>query len=82
MNRILGISALALIAALTLPCAAKGDFWARVDRPWTSAEVSKAIAFCRLQPRVDPNIRLFVDQLMGRHIDHCMYRLGWIGVAR
>lgn len=82
MNWILRISALALSAAVLLPRGAAADFWARTDRAWTSFELNEAIAFCRIQPRVDPNVSLFVDMTMGRQIDKCMYALGWIGVAR
>jgi len=54
----------------------------RDQRPWTSREVNQAVAFCRIQARVDPNIGLFIDMLMGRQIEKCMYALGWIAVAR
>ena len=81
MRRLL-ILLLALSAGLVLPWPAAADHWARLDRPWTNAEVDQAMAFCRLQPRVDPSVRLFVDMVMGRSIDRCMYRLGWVGVAR
>jgi hypothetical protein len=82
MNRILRVAAVTLIAAVILPRVAAADYWARLDRPWTSAEVSKAVAFCRLQPALGPDVRLFVDQLMGQQIQNCMYALGWIAVAR
>jgi len=82
MSRTLQCSLIVLIAGMMLPRPAAADHWARLDRPWTNAEVSKAIAFCRMQPRTDPNIGLFVDMVMGRQIDSCMYGLGWIGVAR
>jgi hypothetical protein len=82
MKWMLRIAALALIAAITVPRDAAADYWARLDRPWTSAEVSRAINFCRQQPGLRPDIRLFVDQLMGQQIQNCMYALGWIGVAR
>jgi hypothetical protein len=82
MNRILRIAVLVLITAVILPRGAAADFWARTDRPWTSFELNQAIAFCRIQARVDPNIGFFVDMVMGRQIDKCMHALGWIGVAR
>jgi hypothetical protein len=81
MDRILRVSALVLITAVAFPGAAAADYWARLDRPWTNAERSKAIAFCRLQLRVDPTISSFVDRLMGKQIQNCMYALGWVGIA-
>ena len=82
MDRTLRIAAIALIAAVIFPRDAAADYWARLDRPWTSVEVSKAIAFCRLHPRLDADIGMFDDLLMGKQIQKCMYALGWIGVAR
>jgi hypothetical protein len=80
MKRIL--SAFALLTVVTLPSTASADFWARVDRPWFSWEVDRAIAFCRIQPRVNNDAKLLVDVVMGQQIDKCMHALGWIGVAR
>jgi hypothetical protein len=76
------LSGLALFAFVASTTAASADFWARVDRPWSDSEVNRAIAFCRIQPRVNSDVRLFVDLVMGRQIDKCMRALGWIGVAR
>jgi hypothetical protein len=76
------LSGLALLAIVASPTAASADFWARVDRPWFPWEIDRAIAFCRIQPRVNNDSRLFVDLVMGRQIDKCMQALGWIGVAR
>ncbi len=76
------LSGLLLLAVVTLPGNASADFWARVDRPWFPWEVDHAVAFCRIQPRLSSNIRLFVDVVMGQQIDKCMHALGWIGVAR
>jgi hypothetical protein len=76
------LSGLALFALVALPSAASADFWARVDRPWSPWEVERAIAFCRIQPRVNNDARLLVDVVMGQQIDKCMHALGWIGVAR
>lgn len=81
MKRTLRVAALALVAAVTAPRGAAADYWARLDRPWTSAEVTRAVNFCREQPALGPNIRLFVDQLMGQQIQTCMRALGWIAVA-
>jgi hypothetical protein len=58
------------------------DFWARYDHPWTYRELRHAIAFCRIQPRVDPGIDLFIDLVEGKQIDRCMRALGWVPVAR
>jgi hypothetical protein len=44
--------------------------------------VDHAVAFCRIQPRLSGNVRLFVDVVMGQQIDKCMHALGWIGVAQ
>jgi hypothetical protein len=78
----LRIMAVTILVTLSLSDYALADFWARVDRPWRNEELDKAIAFCRMQPRVTPNVTLFVDMLMGRQIDRCMDALGWIRVAR
>jgi hypothetical protein len=80
MKRILAIAVLSIAAAMPRPAAA--DSWVRFDRPWTNEEVERAIEFCRMQPRLGPDITLFVDQLMGKQIQRCMYALGWVGVAR
>jgi hypothetical protein len=80
MRRVL--LALAFFAVVAAPGSASADFWARLDRPWSPWEVERAIAFCRIQPRVNNNERLFVDLVMGQQIDKCMHALGWIGVAR
>jgi len=61
---------------------ARADFWVRVDRPWSYWELKKAIHYCRVYPRVSGYIPGFVDLLVGREMDRCMYALGWIGVAR
>jgi len=76
------ISIFVLLSAITLPTRASADYWARLDRPWFHWEVEQAIAFCRIQPRVNANVTLFVDLVMGRQIDKCMQALGWSGVAR
>jgi hypothetical protein len=80
MRRLL--SGLVLIATLALPGAASADYWARPDRSWSAWEVDRAIVYCRLQPRVNNDVGLFVDLIMGQQINRCMYALGWIGVAR
>jgi hypothetical protein len=82
MYRTFFVAALTLIAAMMLPRPAAADFWARLDHPWTNWELDQAIRFCRQQPRLGTNTRMFVDQLMGRQIQTCMYSLGWIGVSR
>jgi hypothetical protein len=82
MNRIFLVAAFTSIAVMTLPRHATADDWARFDRPWTNWELTRAITFCRQQPRLTPNTRQFVDQLMGKQIQTCMYALGWIGVSR
>jgi hypothetical protein len=82
MKRSILIAALTLIAATVLSRSAAADFWVRLDRPWTNWELNKAISFCRQQPRLTPDTRQFVDQLMGKQIQTCMYALGWVGVAR
>ena len=82
MHRVLQILTLALIVFVALPGRASADFWARVDRPWSPEELDRAIYFCRLQPQVGANLRLFIDVLLERQIDKCMKALGWIGVAR
>ena len=61
---------------------ARADFWTRPDRPWSYWELKQAIHYCRVYPRVSGNIPGFVDLLVGRQMDKCMYALGWIGVAR
>jgi hypothetical protein len=82
MKRSIPIAALFITAVTMLPRPASADFWARLDRPWTTWELNQAISFCRQQPALNPNTRQFVDQLMGKQIQTCMYALGWIGVAR
>ena len=82
MNRTLCVAALTLTAAIMLPYPAIADDWVRLDRPWTNWELTRAITFCRQQPRLTPNTAQFVDQLMGKQIQTCMYALGWIGVSR
>lgn len=72
----------ALVMSAVLSGQASADFWARTDRPWRNEELDKAIAFCRMQPRLTPDIPMFTDMLMGRQIDRCMDALGWIRVAR
>ncbi len=61
---------------------ATADVWARVDRQWSRAELDQAIAYCRIQPRVNNDIRLLVDLVHGQEINKCMQALGWLGVAR
>ena len=61
---------------------ARADFWTRSDRPWSYWELRQAIHYCRVYPRVSGNIPGFVDLLVGREMDKCMYALGWVGVAR
>jgi len=58
------------------------DHWARYDHPWTYPALEQAMKFCRMQPRINPDIGSFVDMLNGNSIDKCMYALGWVGVAR
>jgi hypothetical protein len=82
MSRALKIALLVLIAATMLPNLAKADYWTRVDRPWSNAQLKRAIAYCRLVPQVNPDTDLFVDMVMGREGDKCMHSLGWIGLAR
>jgi hypothetical protein len=82
MSRILQTLMLVLVIAVSLPTPASADFWTRSDRPWLNEELDRAIAFCRMQSRIDPNIGLFVDMVMGQQIDRCMHALGWTGVAR
>ena len=76
------LAGLALFVIVALPTTASADFWARNDRPWSPWEVDRAIAFCRIQPRVNNDGKFLVDLVMGRQIDKCMQALGWIGVAR
>jgi len=82
MNWTFHVAALTLTAAMMLPSPATADDWVRLDRPWTNWELTRAITFCRQQPRLNPGTRQFVDQLMGKQIQTCMYTLGWIGVSR
>jgi hypothetical protein len=72
----------ASLVTVSLSDRALADFWARVDHPWRNEDLDKAIAFCRMQPRVTPDVTLFMDMIMGRQIDRCMDALGWIRVAR
>jgi hypothetical protein len=81
MNRWISISAVT-IALMGFSERGMADDWVRYDRPWTYAQLNQAIRFCRLQPRVNPDIGLFVDMVNGRSIDRCMYALGWVGIAR
>jgi hypothetical protein len=62
--------------------ASRADFWARTDGAGSYWELRHAIHYCRVVPRVTERIPVFMDLLMGREIDRCMYALGWIGVAR
>ena len=82
MRRISRISVIALFAIVVSVLEAKADDWIRFDRPWTYAELRQAIAYCRVQPQVNPDIRLFIDMLNGQNIENCMYALGWVGLAR
>jgi hypothetical protein len=82
MNRALKIVLLVLIAAIMLPDLARADYWTRVDRPFSNAQLKRAIAYCRLVPQVNPDTTAFVDMVMGQEIDKCMHSLGWIGLAR
>jgi hypothetical protein len=86
---LIGTIFLLMVVAGMPPRAAAGwtdyffpDFWARYDRPWEYWELRHAIAFCRIQPRVDPGTDLFVDLVEGKQIDRCMRALGWVPVAR
>jgi hypothetical protein len=82
MNYGARILALALLATISQADPASADFWARVDHPWSNEELDQAIGFCRMQPRVSPDVKLFIDMIMGKEIDRCMHALGWIRVAR
>jgi hypothetical protein len=76
-------SAAVLITAVVFASApASADEWVRFDRPWTYQEVSRAIAYCRMLPRVYPDIGIFMDLVQGREIQKCMYSMGWVGMAR
>ena len=70
-----------LLATAGMPHRAAADFWTRHDHPWRYAELRQAIAFCRIQPRVNPSIPLFLDLVDGKQIDRCMRALGWVPVA-
>ena len=61
---------------------AAADFWARVDHPSSRADLDVAIAYCRILPRVNNDVRQFVDLVHGQEINKCMQALGWVGVAR
>ena len=61
---------------------ASADEWVRFDRPATHYEVSRAIAYCRMLPRIHPDIGLFIDLVHGQEIEKCMYSLGYVGMAR
>jgi len=82
MNYRVQISVLGVLATTALPGVGWADYWARLDRPWTNWEVTQAIEYCRVQPKVDARVRVFVDTVMGQQIDKCMHALGWVGVAR
>jgi len=82
MKPTLRASALLLVAMLISPDRAAADFWTRVDRPWSHEELERAMAFRRIQPRVDARANVFVDMVEGVQIDKCMRALGWVGVAR
>jgi hypothetical protein len=71
-----------LVATVAMVDQASADYWARVDHPSTYRELSQAIAYCRMLPRVNPDIGLFIDLVHGREIQKCMYSMGWIGVAK
>jgi hypothetical protein len=73
-----GILLLAIFAGAS-PVSA--DEWVRFDRSWTPREVSRAIAYCRMLPAINPDIGLFIDLVQGTEIEKCMYRMGWVGMA-
>jgi hypothetical protein len=81
MKRPLRTALFLLIATVNLPTRASADFWTRTDRSWTNEELNKAIAFCRIQPRLNSDTGLLVDTIMGRQINKCMHALGWVGFA-
>jgi hypothetical protein len=74
--------AISLIAIVAKTQPASADEWVRLDRPWTYREVNQAIAYCRMLPRVHPDIGLFIDLVQGKEIERCMYTMGWVGMAR
>lgn len=78
----LRVALLASVVLLSAPPKASADYWARFDRPFTYDQLSQAIAFCRIQPRVRPDVWILVDTVHGRLVDRCMYAMGWVGVAR
>ena len=82
MGRLFKFAAATVLIFMLTHEMARADFWARTDRPWTYWEVKQAVHYCRVYPRVSGNISTFVDLVVGREIDKCMYTLGWIGVAR
>ena len=73
---------ISLIAIVAEAQPASADEWVRFDRPWTYREVSQAVAYCRMLPRVHPDIGLFIDLVQGKEIERCMYAMGWVGMAR
>ena len=70
-----------LFAMSGLPRAAAANDWTRYDRPWRYDELQRAIELCRLQPRVNPDVGLFIDQMDGVQLDKCMHALGWVAIA-
>lgn len=74
-------AAVLLIAMVAGAKPASADEWVRFDRPWTQREVSQAIAYCRMLPRVHPDIDLFIELVQGNEIERCMYAMGWVGMA-
>jgi len=82
MERALKLVASVAFLLLVSQDIARADFWARTDRPWSYWELKNAIHYCRVRPRITDNTLVFIDVVMGREIDKCMYSLGWVGVAR
>ena len=78
--RLVGIVVFALLVPRDI---ARADEWVRIDyRPWSYWEMKHAIHYCRVQQRVTDSSGVFINMVMGRHIDRCMYALGWVGAAR
>jgi hypothetical protein len=75
--------AASMLLLLTLTTTqASADEWVRFDRPFTYQDVSRAIAYCRMLPRIHPDVGLFIDLVQGQEIQKCMYSMGWVGMAR
>jgi len=75
------IALVASVVLLSAPTKVPADYWARY-RPFTCDELSQAIAFCSIQPRVRRDVRVFVGTVHGRLVDNCMRAMGWVGVVR